>query len=128
VATSSETIADDIARLPPDSAGSGAHLPDRPDGGSDHRTEDQLRHADRHVGRPNADLHRGMKQHVSLHAAPPVEPLEDELRPYRSGKGTVRVPLDEPVPYQLIDALIHPSPKVARHDAALGEQPSRLGP
>jgi uncharacterized protein YdhG (YjbR/CyaY superfamily) len=47
------------------------------------------------------------KQHVSLHALPRLEPpLEDRLRRYRSGNGTVRLPLDEPVPYELIESVV----------------------
>lgn len=48
------------------------------------------------------------KHHVSLHAVPLVhQSLEDQLGRYRSGKDTVRLPLDEPAPYQLIETLIN---------------------
>jgi uncharacterized protein YdhG (YjbR/CyaY superfamily) len=49
----------------------------------------------------------GWKHHVSLYPRPDVDAaLEQELAPYRSGKGTVRFPLGEPIPHDLIRKLV----------------------
>lgn len=46
------------------------------------------------------------KQHLGLYPVPPLgDPLERELAPRRSGKDTVKVRFDEPVPVELIDRL-----------------------
>jgi uncharacterized protein YdhG (YjbR/CyaY superfamily) len=47
------------------------------------------------------------KHHVSLYPIPPGdEAFERELAPYRASKGTVRFPLGEPLPYDLIERLL----------------------
>jgi uncharacterized protein YdhG (YjbR/CyaY superfamily) len=49
----------------------------------------------------------GWKHHVSLYPLPDVDAaLEQQLAPYRSGKGTVRFPLGEPIPHELIKELV----------------------
>jgi uncharacterized protein YdhG (YjbR/CyaY superfamily) len=49
----------------------------------------------------------GWKQHVSLYPVPELEPaFAAELAPYLAGKGTVRFPLDEPIPDGLIERLV----------------------
>jgi uncharacterized protein YdhG (YjbR/CyaY superfamily) len=49
----------------------------------------------------------GWKTHISLHAIPKLEePLEREVAPYRSGKDTVRFPLGEPVPDELVTRIL----------------------
>ena len=45
----------------------------------------------------------GWKHHISLYPAPAGdEALERRLAPYRSAKSTLRFPLSQPVPYDLI--------------------------
>jgi uncharacterized protein YdhG (YjbR/CyaY superfamily) len=47
------------------------------------------------------------KHHISLYPMPAAgEALERELAPYRAAKGTVRFPLDKPIPYNLIGQLV----------------------
>jgi uncharacterized protein YdhG (YjbR/CyaY superfamily) len=58
----------------------------------------------------------GWKTHVSLYPIHPLEqPLESEVAPYRSGKDTVRFPLSEPVPGNLITRIV-----TAMRDARTG--------
>ena len=46
----------------------------------------------------------GWKHHISLYPEPEGdEALELDLAPYVSGKGTVRLPLTEPFPYELVE-------------------------
>jgi uncharacterized protein YdhG (YjbR/CyaY superfamily) len=45
----------------------------------------------------------GWKHHVSIYPAPAGnDQLEQELAPYRSAKSTLKFPIREPVPYDLI--------------------------
>jgi uncharacterized protein YdhG (YjbR/CyaY superfamily) len=47
------------------------------------------------------------KKHVSVYPAPRGnEAFRDELSAYEGGKGTVRFPFDEPVPYDLITRIV----------------------
>jgi len=47
------------------------------------------------------------KQHIGLYSIPAVdEALEQELAPYRTAKGTVRFPLGQPIPYDIIARLV----------------------
>ena len=47
------------------------------------------------------------QRHISLYPVPDLDPaLAGELAPYLAGKGTVRFPLDEPVPAGLIERLV----------------------
>jgi uncharacterized protein YdhG (YjbR/CyaY superfamily) len=49
----------------------------------------------------------GWKHHIGLYPIPPADQaLERELSPYRATKGTVRFPLEEPIPYELIERLV----------------------
>ena len=46
----------------------------------------------------------GWKQHVSVYPIPETDDvLERAIAPYRTGKGTLRFPLDQPIPYDLIE-------------------------
>ena len=58
-----------------------------------------------------ADGHRvvhyaGWSKHLSLYPAPEPTPgdadLEREIAPYVAGKGTLKFPLDQPVPHDLV--------------------------
>ncbi len=45
----------------------------------------------------------GYSSHVGLYPRPSDDKsLQNELEPYASGKGTLRFPLDKPIPYNLI--------------------------
>ena len=49
----------------------------------------------------------GWKHYVSVYPIPDADAaLERELAPYRAGKGTLRFPLDEPVPRDLIQRVV----------------------
>ncbi len=46
------------------------------------------------------------KHHIGLYPLPATEgALAEELAPYDTGKGTARFPLQEPIPYDLIERL-----------------------
>ena len=45
----------------------------------------------------------GWKHHVSVYPIPEADDaLERELAPFRAAKGTLKFPLDRPIPYELI--------------------------
>lgn len=45
----------------------------------------------------------GWKSHISLYPVPDADAdLDRELEPYKAGKGTLRFPLNKPIPYDLI--------------------------
>ena len=45
----------------------------------------------------------GWKHHVSVYPIPETdEDLERDLAPFRAAKGTLKFPLDQPIPYELI--------------------------
>jgi uncharacterized protein YdhG (YjbR/CyaY superfamily) len=47
------------------------------------------------------------KHHISVYPIPAAdEAFEQELTPYLAGKGTVRFPLNKPIPYDLIERLV----------------------
>ncbi|HET8986137.1 MAG TPA: DUF1801 domain-containing protein [Trueperaceae bacterium] len=47
------------------------------------------------------------KKHIGLYPVPTTHPaLEEALRPYASGKGSARFPLNKPVPYDLITKIV----------------------
>jgi uncharacterized protein YdhG (YjbR/CyaY superfamily) len=49
----------------------------------------------------------GWKAHISLYPEPgPDGALEHELDPFRSGRGTLKFPLDRPIPYALIGRVV----------------------
>ena len=58
----------------------------------------------------------GWKSHVSLYPIPSLdEPLDSEVAAYRSGKDTVRFPLQDPLPEDLITRVV-----IAMRDAKTG--------
>ena len=49
----------------------------------------------------------GWKKHVSLYPVPAgSEAFERQIKPYVSDKGTVKFPLDEPLPIKLIERVV----------------------
>ena len=49
----------------------------------------------------------GWKKHVSLYPVPAgSEAFERQVEPYVDGKGTVKFPLDEPLPVKLIERIV----------------------
>lgn len=49
----------------------------------------------------------GWKEHVSLYPIPKGSPSFDkQITHYTSGKGTVKFPLDKPIPYDLIKKIV----------------------
>jgi uncharacterized protein YdhG (YjbR/CyaY superfamily) len=49
----------------------------------------------------------GWKRHISVYPIPAVDAkLDKEIERYRAGKGTLRFPLTEPIPYELIGRLV----------------------
>ena len=47
------------------------------------------------------------KHHISLYPLPAIdEEYEQEVAPYRSGKGTAKFPLDKPIPYDIIERMV----------------------
>ena len=46
------------------------------------------------------------KTHLAIYPVPPTDPaLTKALTPYHSGKGTLKFPLNKPIPYDLITRL-----------------------
>jgi len=59
------------------------------------------------------------RTHIGVYPIPPLdEPLEQQVSRYRSAKDTLRFPLGEPVPYELIGRLV--GELVRRGSAARG--------
>jgi uncharacterized protein YdhG (YjbR/CyaY superfamily) len=49
----------------------------------------------------------GWKHHISLYPLPDMdEGFEQEIAPYKTGKGTLRFPLGKPIPHDLITKLV----------------------
>jgi uncharacterized protein YdhG (YjbR/CyaY superfamily) len=49
----------------------------------------------------------GYKEHIGFYPDPRgIEEFEKELSSYRAGKGTIRFPLDKPIPYELITRIV----------------------
>lgn len=49
----------------------------------------------------------GWKRHISVYPIPAVDAqLEKEIERFKAGKGTLRFPLNEPIPYDLIGRLV----------------------
>ncbi len=70
------------------------------------------------------------KKHISLYPAPRgIEKFKKELSAYEGGKGTVRFPLDKPIPFDLISRIVKFRVKenLARAEAK-GEQTLSRGP
>jgi uncharacterized protein YdhG (YjbR/CyaY superfamily) len=58
------------------------------------------------AGRPVVYL-AGWKKHISIYPIPELdEILASQITPYLSGKGTAKFPLGEPIPYELIAAIV----------------------
>ena len=48
----------------------------------------------------------GWKRHISVYPVPAVDArLDREIERFKAGKGTLRFPLNEPIPYELIGRL-----------------------
>ena len=61
----------------------------------------------------------GWKQHVSVYPIPESDDaLERAIAPYRAGKGTLRFPLDQPIPYDLIERLAAAALAARRRETA----------
>ena len=59
------------------------------------------------VGGTDIVYFAGWRRHTSLYPIPAVgEALEQQLKPYRAGRGTLRFRLGEPLPTDLIDSII----------------------
>jgi uncharacterized protein YdhG (YjbR/CyaY superfamily) len=49
----------------------------------------------------------GYQKHISLYPAPIGNPeFAEEIAPYESGKGTLKFPIDKPVPFKLITRIV----------------------
>lgn len=49
----------------------------------------------------------GWKHHISLYPVPEGdEAFEREIAPYRSSRGTLKFPLDKPIPYDVIERVV----------------------
>jgi len=49
----------------------------------------------------------GWKHHVSVYPIPTAdEAFQEELAPYKAARGTLRFPLGDPIPYELIDRVV----------------------
>ena len=49
----------------------------------------------------------GFKNHIGLYPTPSgIKEFEDELAPYKSGKGSLQFPLDRPLPLDLISRIV----------------------
>src|SRR5690606_37417737 len=48
----------------------------------------------------------GWKDHVAMYPLPKGEALTNDLKPYIKGKGTLRFPLNQPLPKKLIEQAI----------------------
>lgn len=47
------------------------------------------------------------RDHIGFYPAPSgIEAFRDELAPYIHGKGTVRFPIDKPIPYDLVRKIV----------------------
>jgi uncharacterized protein YdhG (YjbR/CyaY superfamily) len=54
------------------------------------------------------------EKHLSIYPVPRSDALTHELQPYRHGKGTLRFPFAQPVPYELIGKVVTALVKEAR--------------
>jgi uncharacterized protein YdhG (YjbR/CyaY superfamily) len=47
------------------------------------------------------------KSHIGLYPTPSAtQAFQKELAPYKHGKGSIRFPLDQPIPYNLIERIV----------------------
>lgn len=67
------------------------------------------------------------KNHIGLYPAPRgVEEFRNALARYQAGKGTLRFPLDEPIPYDLISRIVkHRVKNLERKEAKAKSKASR---
>jgi uncharacterized protein YdhG (YjbR/CyaY superfamily) len=58
------------------------------------------------------------KNHIGFYPTPSgTESFQKELSPYKGGKGSVRFPLDKPIPFDLVEKIV-----VFRVEETLGER------
>jgi uncharacterized protein YdhG (YjbR/CyaY superfamily) len=56
----------------------------------------------------------GWKHHISFYPVPTGdEAFEQQVEPYRSAKSTLKFPLSEPIPYDLIKQVVRTPPRTA---------------
>jgi uncharacterized protein YdhG (YjbR/CyaY superfamily) len=70
------------------------------------------------------------KEHIGLYPAPRGnEQFKEELSAYEGGKGTVRFPLDKPIPFGLIRRIVkfRVQANLERADAASKKRKKRIG-
>lgn len=49
----------------------------------------------------------GYKEHIGFYPAPSgIKEFKDELAPYESGKGSLKFPIDQPIPYDVIKRVV----------------------
>ena len=48
----------------------------------------------------------GFDNHISIYPVTDLPGLDDEISPFRSGKATLRFPLEQPIPYPLIERVV----------------------
>lgn len=49
----------------------------------------------------------GYKSHIGFYPAPRgIEAFKAELKNYQGGKGTIKFPLDQPIPYELVTRIV----------------------
>jgi len=49
----------------------------------------------------------GFKNHIGFYPVPQgIEAFKTELSPYKTGKGSVQFPVDQPIPYSLIEKIV----------------------
>jgi uncharacterized protein YdhG (YjbR/CyaY superfamily) len=49
----------------------------------------------------------GYERHIGFYPTPgPIEAFQDDLKPYKSAKGSVQFPLDQPLPLDLIRRMV----------------------
>ena len=49
----------------------------------------------------------GWKEHIAIYPIPPGDDkFQKAIAPYRSGKGTLKFPLSQPIPYGLIEQVV----------------------
>ena len=47
------------------------------------------------------------KNHIGMYPAPSgIEAFQEELAPYAGAKGSIRLPLDQPIPHELISKIV----------------------
>jgi uncharacterized protein YdhG (YjbR/CyaY superfamily) len=68
----------------------------------------------------------GYSQHIGVYPTPRgIDALEEELQPYRHGKGTLQFPLDQPLPGDLIRRVVEARVDAVRSEARSAAQKGR---